>query len=127
MCVHVLICVCLHVCLKVTCELKTEQIKASECLRLCSEEADFTLVTSCKQETQRQMGVCGFLVVAEWPGEDDDEAAGYTQAEGGTAAETSGPLLSFGLRECGIEAGIIRNRAPLIENASANQQYNLLR
>lgn len=55
MCVHVLICVCLHVCLKFTCKLKTEQIKACECLRLRSEEADFIVVTSCEQEDRREV------------------------------------------------------------------------
>lgn len=59
--------------------------------------------------------------MAEWCGENDNEAAGSTQAEGGAATETSEPLLTFVLWDCGIEAGIIRSRAPLIENASANQ------
>lgn len=59
--------------------------------------------------------------MAEWCGENGDEATSSTQAEGGAAAETSGPLLTFVLWDCGIEAGIIRSRAPRIENASANQ------
>lgn len=59
--------------------------------------------------------------MAEWCGEDDDEVAGSTRAEGGAAAETFGPLLTFVLWDCGIEAGISRSRAPLIEKASANQ------
>lgn len=51
--------------------------------------------------------------MAEWCGENE--------AEGGATAETSGPLLTFVLWDCGIEGGNIRSRAPLIENASANQ------